>query len=116
MQFAAIAIALVHLAFIIFVVAGGFLVLRWPALMWLHLPAAIWGVLIEFGGWYCPLTTWENAALRRAGRAGYDNGFVEHYLFSIIYPQGLTRGIQIAIGIAVLVVNVWVYWKVQSRN
>ncbi|HYR27859.1 MAG TPA: DUF2784 family protein, partial [Thermoanaerobaculia bacterium] len=56
----ATAIALLHLAFIVFVLLGGLLVLRWPKLMWLHLPAAIWGVLIEFAGWWCPLTKWEN--------------------------------------------------------
>lgn len=106
---AAIAIAVLHLAFILFVVAGGFLVLGRPQLAWIHLPAAIWGALIEFGGWYCPLTTWENTLLRRAGRAGYDTGFVEHYLFSIIYPAGLTRTHEVAIGALVLTVNVVVY-------
>lgn len=106
---AAIAIALLHLVFIVFVVLGGVAVLRWPALMWIHIPAAIWGVMITFAGWYCPLTTWENALLRRAGKAGYDNSFVEHYLFAVIYPDGLTRTIQIAIGLFVLGVNAAVY-------
>ena len=113
---AALAFALVHFAFIVFVVVGGVFVLRWPWLMWIHLPAAIWGALIEFYGWYCPLTTWENACLRRAGRAGYDNGFIEHYLFAVIYPDGLTRGMQIAIGVFVLVVNVAVYVRLTFRH
>ena len=113
-QLAATVLALLHFAFIVFVVAGGVLVLRWPWLMWIHLPAAIWGALIEFFGWYCPLTTWENTCLRRAGRAGYDNGFLEHYLFAVIYPEGLTRGMQIAIGLFVLVVNVAVYLRLAT--
>jgi hypothetical protein len=108
----AIATALVHLAFIVFVVIGGILVLKWPRLMWLHLPAAIWGVLIEFAGWWCPLTRWENHFLREAGRAGYEGGFVAHYLFAIIYPAGLTRGVELAIGMFVLLLNLGVYVKV----
>jgi hypothetical protein len=108
----AIATALVHFAFIVFVVVGGILVLKWPRLMWLHLPAAVWGVLIEFAGWWCPLTRWENHFLRKAGQAGYDGGFVAHYLFAIIYPAGLTRGLEVAIGIFVLLVNLGVYVKV----
>jgi hypothetical protein len=112
---AATALALIHFAFIVFVVLGGLLVLRWPKLMWVHLPAAVWGVLIEFAGWYCPLTTWENNMLRRAGRAGYSNGFVEHYLFALIYPEGLTRTMQIAIGLFVLVINVAVYVRLFQR-
>lgn len=115
-HFAAGAIALLHLAFIIFVIAGGLLVLRWPLLMWIHIPAAVWGALIEFAGWYCPLTTWENSLLRRAGRAGYSNGFIEHYIFAIIYPEGLTRGMQTSIGLVVIIVNFAVYLRLMLRN
>jgi hypothetical protein len=109
------AIAFLHAAFILFVIFGGFAVLRWPKLIWLHLPAAVWGVLIEFAGWYCPLTTWENNLLRRAGQAGYDTGFVEHYVFAAIYPAGLTRGMQVTIGIIVLAINAFVYARLAQR-
>jgi hypothetical protein len=109
---AATALAALHLLFIAFVLLGAFLVLRWPKLMWVHIPAAVWGVLIEFGGWWCPLTKWENHFLRAAGKAGYETGFVAHYIMPIIYPPGLTRGMEIAIGIIVLVVNVAVYVRV----
>ena len=102
-------VALLHASFILFVITGGLLVIRWPRLAWIHLPAAIWGMLIEFAGWYCPLTSLENALLRRAGRAGYSGGFVAHYLFAVIYPQGLTRGMEVALGVFVLAVNVSVY-------
>lgn len=108
-KLAATALALFHGAFILFVVLGALLVLKWPKVAWLHVPAAVWGVLIEFAGWYCPLTRWENLMLRRAGEAGYSDGFVAHYIFALIYPSGLTRGIEIAIGVVVLVVNLGVY-------
>ena len=111
-QLAATAIALLHLFFILFVLFGALLVLRWPRVMWLHLPAAAWGVLIEFFGWWCPLTKWENFFLRAAGRAGYDGGFVGHYLMPILYPPGLTRGMEIAIGLFVLVLNAAIYVRV----
>lgn len=107
----AVGVGLLHLAFIVFVVLGGLLLLRWPKLVWIHFPAAVWGVLIEFAGWYCPLTTTENWLLRKAGRAGYTGGFVSHYIFGIIYPAGLTRPMEIAIGLVVLVLNVSVYAK-----
>ena len=104
-------VAFIHLAFIIFVVAGGFLVLRWPRLAWIHLPAAIWGALIEFAQWFCPLTNLENWLLRKAGQAGYSKGFLEHYIFAIIYPDGLTRAMGVALGVIVVVINVAVYWR-----
>ncbi|HEX9986466.1 MAG TPA: DUF2784 domain-containing protein [Thermoanaerobaculia bacterium] len=108
-QILATATAIVHFAFILFVVLGGLVVLRWPKMAFLHLPAAVWGVMIEFAGWYCPLTRWENHFLREAGKAGYNDGFVAHYLFALIYPNGLTRGIEIAIGAFVLILNLTVY-------
>lgn len=104
--------ALFHLAFIIFVVLGGFLALRWPAMKWVHLPAAVWGAIIELGGFVCPLTSVENAFLSKAGAAGYDDGFIAHYIFGVIYPQGLTRGMEFAIAAFVIAVNAAVYRKV----
>lgn len=106
------AIVVLHFAFILFVIGGAFLVLRWPVLKWVHLPAAIWGAMIEIGGWICPLTIIENAFLRRAGAAGYDDGFIAHYLLRVIYPNGLTRGMEFAIAVFVIAINVAVYRKV----
>ena len=111
-QTLATAVAVIHFAFIVFVIAGGFLVLRWPAVKWIHLPAAIWGALIEIGGWICPLTILENVFLRRAGAAGYDDGFIAHHIFGVIYPNGLTRGVEFAIAAFVIAINVAVYRKV----
>src|ERR687889_2933712 len=90
------AVLVLHLAFVLFVVLGGLLVLRWPRLAWLHLPAAIWGVLIEFAGFVCPLTPLEVGLRRLGGEAGYEGGFIEHYLTGALYPAGLNRGGEVA--------------------
>ena len=108
-------VVVVHSGFVLFVVLGGILALRWRSAMWIHLPSAFWGVLVEVAGWTCPLTPLENW-LRDAGEeAGYTGGFVEHYLLSILYPARLTRNLQMALGLVVLAVNVPVYWRVFSR-
>jgi hypothetical protein len=102
-------LVVLHLGFVLFVAAGGLAVLRWPRLAWAHVPVAFWGAMIEFAGWVCPLTPLENWLRLRAGEAGYAGGFVEHYLVPLIYPPGLTRGMQIALGIAVVLVNASAY-------
>ena len=105
-----------HFAFVLFVVLGGLLVLRWPGLAWLHLPAAIWGVLIEYFGWICPLTPLENSFRVRGGEAGYSGGFIQHYIQPILYPSGLTRPTQLILGSMALALNIAVYWIVWSRR
>jgi hypothetical protein len=102
-------LVLFHLAFVVFVVLGGLLVLRWPKAAWAHIPAAVWGVLIEYAGWICPLTPLENSLRMRGGEAGYSGGFIEHYVLPTLYPAGLTRGTQIALGSAVLCLNLAAY-------
>ncbi|MFJ4290361.1 DUF2784 domain-containing protein [Cupriavidus sp. NPDC089707] len=111
-------VVVVHGLFIVFVVAGGLLVLRWPRLAWVHVPAAVWGVLIEWVGGTCPLTPLENALRRAAGEAGYSGGFIERYLLPLIYPAGLTPAVQFWLGLVVLVVNVAVYvvWWRRRRH
>jgi hypothetical protein len=104
-----------HFAFILFVVAGGLAVLRYPRLIWLHLPAAVWGAGIEFTGWICPLTPLEQTLRVLAGEAGYSGGFVEHYLHALIYPSGLTSEIQIVLGVVVVAVNMAVYLVIWRR-
>ena len=108
-------VLVVHAAFVVFVMLGGVAVLRWPRLAWVHLPAAIWGAGIEFAGGICPLTPLENHWRQLAGEQGYSGGFVEHYVVAALYPEGLTRGLQIALGLAALAVNAAVYWRVWSR-
>lgn len=110
------ATVIVHLAFILFVVLGGLLALRWPRMMWVHLPAAAWGVLIELRGWICPLTPLENYFRRRGGEAGYAGGFIERYLEPVIYPPGLSSSTQLGLAGVVLLVNVVVYLFVFRRR
>jgi len=109
-------VILLHLIFIVFVVTGGFLTLRFPWLTLLHLPIAAWGVYIEFSGSYCPLTPLENHFSRLAGGEGYTGGFIEHYLLPIIYPAGLTPGIQIILGLIVIAVNLIPYCLLLRRS
>lgn len=109
-------LVVVHLAFVVFVVLGGLLVLRWRRTAWLHVPAAVWGALIELRGWVCPLTPWENRLRRLAGDAGYTGGFIEHYVLPVLYPGALTRQIQIGLGLAVIVLNVVIYGAVVLRS
>ena len=105
-------IVLVHLGFIVFAALGGILVIKWHKVAFLHLPCALWGVLIAFGGWICPLTPLEMYFRQLAGQAGYDGGFVDHYVIPIVYPDGLTRGMQIAFGVTILAINLLVYARV----
>jgi hypothetical protein len=111
-------VLLVHFAFVVFVVAGGLLALRWPRVAWVHVPLAIYGAIIEFVGFVCPLTPLEVRLRERGGEAGYAGGFIEHYITATIYPEGLTRQVQITMGLAVIAINVVVYtvwWTRRSR-
>lgn len=103
------AVVLVHLGFILFVLFGGLLALRWPRAAWLHIPAAAWGAAVELGGRVCPLTPLENSLRRASGAAGYPGGFVEHYVIPLIYPGALTRELQLILGAGVILLNVGVY-------
>jgi Protein of Unknown function (DUF2784) len=110
------AVVVVHLGFVLFVVLGGLLVLRWPRMAWVHLPAAAWGAWIEFAGWICPLTPLENWLRRQGGGPAYATSFVEHYVVPVLYPSALSREIQLALGWLVLAVNVFVYLCVIRRR
>ena len=99
----------VHLGFIVFVILGGLLLLRFPKIMYLHIPAAIWGAFVEISGRICPLTTWENDLRQSAGESGYAESFVEHYLVPIIYPAGLTRDVQLTLAGVVVLSNIVIY-------
>ena len=108
-------IVVTHFAFTIFVLLGGILAIWWRKVIWLHIPAAVWGALIEFAGWICPLTPLENRLRAKGGEAGYPGGFVEEYVLPVIYPAGLTREIQIILGIFVITINLVIYWKVYFK-
>jgi hypothetical protein len=109
-------VLVVHALFVLFVALGGLLVLKWPRVAWAHVPAAAWGIAIEFAGWICPLTPLENRLRELAGESGYHGDFIGRYLLPIIYPEGLTREIQIALGAAALAGNAIVYALVWRRR
>ena len=111
-RFMADLVLVVHLAFVAFVVFGGFLVWRWRRLAWVHVPVALWGAAIAATGFTCPLTPLENRLQRLGGRAGYQGGFIEHYVTAVLYPAGLTREAQLVLSAGVLALNLVVYWRV----
>jgi hypothetical protein len=112
------AVLVLHLAYILFVVLGGLLVLWRRGLAWLHLPAVAWGVLIEFAGWICPLTPLEQRLLTLGGEKAWNGDFIGHYILQLIYPEGLTRGLQWLLGALVLAINAVIYlrvWRGRTR-
>lgn len=115
-RIAADLVVLAHFAFVIFVALGGFLVIRWKRLAWIHLPIAVYGAVIEFVGFICPLTPLENRLRQRGGESGYSGGFVEEYVMSFLYPEGLTREVTITLGVLVIVLNVIAYTIVMYRS
>jgi uncharacterized protein DUF2784 len=115
-RIAADGVVLLHLAFIVFVMLGGLAVLRWRRLAWLHVPAVLWGMLVEFTGWLCPLTPLENWLRAVGGQAGYTGSFVDQYIVPIIYPTGLTRGMQIGLGCIIVAINAAVYITLLRRR
>ena len=107
----------IHLAFVVFVSAGALLALKWPRIVWFHFPAVIWGVWIEWSGGVCPLTPIENHLRVRAGLAPYESDFIARWIFPLLYPEGLTRELQFALGAVVLTVNVGIYaWLLARRR
>jgi len=115
-RIAADAVLVLHFAFVVFVVLGGALVLRWPKLAWIHLPAVVWAALVEVNGWICPLTPLEVSLRRASGEAGYAGDFLEHYLVALLYPEGLTRATQIILASVVLAINVVIYAAALIRS
>jgi Protein of Unknown function (DUF2784) len=109
------AVLVLHLGFILFVMLGGLLVLRWPRIAWLHVPAVLWGIYVELSGRLCPLTPLENSLREAAGQAGYSGGFIEHYVTAVIYPDGLSRTIQMGLAAIVILVNGSVYGLLVRR-
>jgi len=115
-RIAADGMVVIHLAFILFVILGGLTLFKWPWMIWVHVPAAVWGGLVELFGAPCPLTPLENY-LRRAGQTeAYSGGFIDHYIMPIVYPPGLTRQTQVVLGVVILAVNFAIYFKFLTRK
>ena len=115
-QYLADMVVFLHAAFVLFVLLGGVAVLRWRRLAWLHLPAALWGAMIELGGWICPLTYLENHLRRMGGEAGYGVTFIERYLEPLLYPLGLTRHTQLVFGLSALFLNLAIYARLWNQR
>jgi len=112
-------LVLLHLAFVLFVVFGAILVRYRRWVMWVHLPAALWGAFISAIGGVCPLTPWENHFRQLAGQSGYQGGFIEHYIIPVLYPSALTLDLQRAEAVFVVIVNAGLYlwvWKKGLRT
>ncbi|MFP4358110.1 MAG: DUF2784 domain-containing protein [Puniceicoccaceae bacterium] len=117
MIFAILATAtmVLHFAFILYAVFGAAGVWFAPRTAWIHIPVFIWAGGIMFSGWICPLTPLENHWRDLAGQEGFDGSFIEHYIGRIVYPPGLTRGVQILLGILVLTWNGVLYGLILRR-
>jgi uncharacterized membrane protein len=102
-------VVVVHFVFVLFTVFGGVLVLWRRRFAWIHIPSLLWGALIEFAGWICPLTPLEILLLEKGGAGGYPSGFIEHYIIPLLYPTDLTRDIQVVLGFLVLIINLLIY-------
>ncbi len=115
-------VLLFHASFIVFVVLGALLAIRWPRIIWAHVPACVWAAVLEFFGLVCPLTPLENMLRRAGGGAGYRGGFIEHHLVPLVYPSGLEPRLQISLGVLVLLVNgglygyVFLYRRIGARR
>jgi Protein of Unknown function (DUF2784) len=111
-------VLIVHLAFVVFVLCGGLLVLRWRWIAWLHLPAVAWGAIVEFTGWICPLTPLENWLRAEDGDVGFEGDFLARSILPLLYPGALTHDVQVMLGVVVLVVNGMVYgglWRYRRK-
>ena len=109
-------VVLLHVSFVLFVLCGGVLVLRWPWLARLHLPAALWGVTIELGGWVCPLTYLENSLRRLGGESGYAGTFIQQYLEPLLYPLGLGRNTQFLFALIAFSLNLAIYARLWIQH
>lgn len=105
-------VILLHFAFILFVIFGGFLLFKWMRFAWIHVPVVLYAALLEFYGWICPLTPLEKWLRAKGGGVAYQTGFIEHYITPLIYPSALTRELQITLGLFVIALNLGIYLAV----
>ncbi len=109
-------VVILHLSFVVFVLFGGLLTVRWPRAVWVHLPAVLWGTVVEFTGWICPLTPLEQWLLVQGGETIQTGDFILRWLLPLLYPETLTRTVQIVLGTLVLIVNGCVYGRLCHRR
>jgi len=109
-------VVLLHFGFVLYVIFGGFLLFKWPKSIWVHIPAVIWGSVVEIFNITCPLTILENLFRYKAGTGTYEADFIGEYILPILYPDGLTREIQLILGIAVIIGNSLIYYFVFRKR
>lgn len=109
-------VVVTHLAFVAFVIFGGFVTWKWPRAIFAHLPALAWGLWVEVSGQICPLTYLEKRLRHLAGEAGYHGGFLHHYVMPILYPPGLTRPDQWVLAGALLAINALAYGRMMVQR
>lgn len=114
-RFLADFLLITHICFVLFAVFGGLLVLRRRWIWKLHLPAVVWGFLVQYFIWSCPLTNWENYFRRLGGDAGYEGGFIEYYLTALLYP-GFAPQFHLFLSISLILFNLIVYFFVFRRS
>ncbi|MBN2521871.1 MAG: DUF2784 domain-containing protein [Bacteroidales bacterium] len=102
-------VVFLHLLFILFVCLGAFLVIKWPRIVWIHIPFALWGIVVEYFNMLCPLTPLENYFRKMSGGNTYETDFIERYIVPLIYPETLTRNLQFVLGSIVIVLNFAIY-------
>ena len=108
-------ILIIHFGYLLFVVFGGFFMLRWRGLWKFHLPAVIWGFLVQYFVWICPLTTWENYFRELGGQSGYENGFIDYFVTSILYPN-INAEVHTILAITLVLLNLAIYFYIFNRR
>ena len=106
---------LLHFSFILFVIFGAILILKFKKIIYLHIPAVAWGAYIELSHSICPLTHLENFFLKKAGKDQYSVDFIENYIFKIIYPPALNYEIQTYLGVILIFVNLLIYYYIVKK-
>ena len=107
---------LLHLSFILFVIFGAILILKFKKIIYFHIPAVAWGAYIELSHSICPLTHLENYFLKKAGKEQYSVDFIENYIFKIIYPPALNYEIQTYLGVILIFVNLVIYYYIVKKS
>ena len=107
---------IIHFVFIIFVVFGALLYFVLTKIIFVHVPALIWGIYMELTHSICPLTYLENFLLQKANLSTYSEGFIQHYLVPIVYPNNLTEDFQTFLAVVLMIVNLIIYGLIISKS
>jgi uncharacterized protein DUF2784 len=107
-------IMVVHFVVLVFLIVGGFLAWHWRGLIYPHLAMATWGILVVAFPLSCPLTAGENFFRVRAGEPELVDGFIDHYIDGVLYPQSAAGAVQLLV--AVVVAGSWTGYYLKWRG